>query len=171
MAELQMNFMLPDWSDISSSGSAKDFLENWTRKEAEKIKRYAKQNIRQGMSSWAPYSPVTVQMKMHSGNLGKGKLQESGTLLSSIRIQEEGDQIRVGVGEEAWYGVIQEYGTMGLGITIPVTDRMRNYLGGLLSNSNVQPPSGNVTIPARPFWRPAVARAKREAQEVTQEVA
>lgn len=101
-----------------------------------------------------------------------------GDLRNSIAVIVQGDEAFVGVPRKARgrngrslvdVAQVQEFGSNP--IVIPVTARMRRFLFTMLRKAGKEPQPGSgkgvvvVTIPARPFLRPAFRKFSEGAQQ------
>ncbi|MFH0902224.1 MAG: hypothetical protein V2A73_16450 [Pseudomonadota bacterium] len=150
------------------------------RQEAELLRREIVLGITQqapGGESFKPLSPLTLAARKLAGFGGSKALIVHADLRNSIATIVRGDEAFVGVPRKARgqdgrslvdVAELNEFGSDP--IVIPITPRMRRYLFALLRKAGQEPEGGSgkgvvvVTIPARPFLRPAFKRWSRDVQ-------
>jgi phage gpG-like protein len=130
-----------------------------------------------GGEAFKPLSPLTLAARKLAGFGGTKALLVSGDLRNSIAAIVRGDEAFVGVPRKARskdgrslvdVAQVQEFGSNP--IVIPITPRMRRFLFALLRQAGKEPSGGSgkgvvvVTIPARPFLRPAFKKFSEGAQ-------
>lgn len=130
-----------------------------------------------GGEAFKPLSPLTLAARKLAGFGGTKALLVRGDLRNSIATIVKGDEAFVGVPRKARskdgrslvdVAQVHEFGSNP--IVIPVTPRMRRFLFALLRQSGKEPTGGSgkgvvvVTIPARPFLRPAFKKFSEGAQ-------
>lgn len=130
-----------------------------------------------GGEAFKPLSPLTLAARKLAGFGGTKALLVRGDLRNSIAAIVRGDEAFVGVPRKARskdgrslvdVAQVQEFGSNP--IVIPITPRMRRFLFALLRQAGKEPSGGSgkgvvvVTIPARPFLRPAFKKFSEGAQ-------
>jgi len=130
-----------------------------------------------GGEAFKPLSPLTLAARKLGGFGGTKALLVRGDLRNSIAAIVRGDEAFVGVPRKARskdgrslvdVAQVQEFGSTP--IVIPITPRMRRFLFALLRQAGKEPSGGSgkgvvvVTIPARPFLRPAFKKFSEGAQ-------
>lgn len=130
-----------------------------------------------GGEAFKPLSPLTLAARKLAGFGGTKALLVRGDLRNSIAAIVGGDEAFVGVPRKARskdgrslvdVAQVQEFGSNP--IVIPITPRMRRFLFALLRQAGKEPSGGSgkgvvvVTIPARPFLRPAFKKFSEGAQ-------
>jgi len=130
-----------------------------------------------GGEPFKPLSPLTLAARKLAGFGGTKALLVRGDLRNSIATIVKGDEAFVGVPRKARskdgrslvdVAQVHEFGSNP--IVIPVTPRMRRFLFALLRQAGKEPTGGSgkgvvvVTIPARPFLRPAFKKFSEGAQ-------
>lgn len=150
------------------------------RQEAQLLRNEIVQGITRqapGGEALAPPSPLTLAARELKGRGGTKALLVRGDLRNSIVAVVRGDSAFVGVSRKARtaegralvdVAQVQEFGAGP--ILIPMTPAMRRYLFLLLRKAGQEPRGGSgkgvvvVSIPARPFLRPAIAKFSQGAQ-------
>jgi phage gpG-like protein len=130
-----------------------------------------------GGEAFKPLSSLTLAARKLAGFGGTKALLVRGDLRNSIAAIVRGDEAFVGVPRKARskdgrslvdVAQVQEFGSNP--IVIPITPRMRRFLFALLRQAGKEPSGGSgkgvvvVTIPARPFLRPAFKKFSEGAQ-------
>lgn len=130
-----------------------------------------------GGEAFKPLSPLTLAARKLAGFGGTKALLVRGDLRNSIAAIVRGDEAFVGVPRKARskdgrslvdVAQVQEFGSNP--IVIPITPRMRRFLFALLRQAGKERSGGSgkgvvvVTIPARPFLRPAFKKFSEGAQ-------
>ena len=141
------------------------------RQEAQLLRREIVQGITKqapGGEAFKPLSPLTLAAREMKGRGGTKALMVRGDLRNAIAAIVEGDEAFVGVPRKARgqdgksvidVAQVQEFGAGP--IVIPMTPAMRRFLFALLRKAGDEKSGGSgrgvvvVTIPARPFLRPA----------------
>ncbi len=174
-----------DWNlarDILASGPAKlkASVATALRQEAELLRKEIVTGITKQAPGGEPFKPLSElslasrQMKNFKGTKA---LLVRGDLRNAIAAIVKGDEAFVGVPRKAKgrsgslvdVAKIQEFGSDP--IVIPMTPRMRRYLFALLRKAGKKPTAGSgkgvvvVTIPARPFLRPAFKKFSQGSQK------
>jgi len=139
--------------------------------EAQLLRKEIVQGITKqapGGEAFKPLSPLTLAAREMKGRGGTKALLVHGDLRNAIAAIVQGDEAFVGVprkarGKEGKSVVdvaqVQEFGAGP--IVIPMTPAMRRFLFAMLRKAGKEPSGGSgkgvvvVTIPARPFLRPA----------------
>ncbi|HPM52062.1 MAG TPA: phage virion morphogenesis protein [Rhodoglobus sp.] len=131
-----------------------------------------------GGEPFKPLSPLTLAARKLAGFGGTKALMVRGDLRNSVATIVQGDEAFVGVPRKARnrdgrslvdVAQVQEFGSNP--IVIPVTARMRRFLFAMLRKAGKEPQPGSgkgvvvVTIPARPFLRPAFRKFSEGAQQ------
>ncbi len=151
------------------------------RQEAELLRKEIVQGITRqapGGEPLEPPSPLTLAARKLAGFGGTKALLVRGDLRNAIAVIVQGDEAFIGVPRKARgadgkslvdVARVQEYGSDP--IVIPMTAAMRRYLFALLKQAGQEPRGGSgrgvvvVTIPARPFLRPAFKAFAKGAQQ------
>jgi hypothetical protein len=141
------------------------------RQEAQDLRTRIVRGITEqapGGEAFKPLAPLTLAARKLAGFGGTKALMVNADLRNAIAAIVEGDSAFVGVPRKARsrdgrsltdVALIHEFGSDP--IIIPITPRMRRFFFAMLRKSGVEPESGTgkgvviVTIPARPFLRPA----------------
>jgi len=141
------------------------------RQEAQLLRKEIVQGITNqapGGEAFKPLSPLTIAARQLKGRGGSKALLVHGDLRNAIAVIVQGDEAFVGVPRKARgkdgksvvdVAQVQEFGAGP--IVIPMTPPMRRFLFALLRKAGKEPTGGSgkgvvvVTIPARPFLRPA----------------
>ena len=165
-----------DWAlarRVLASGPAKLKASVGTafRQEAQLLRKEIVTGITEqapGGEPFKPLSPLTIAARKLSGFGGTKALMVRGDLRNSIAAIVQGDEAFVGVPRKARgkdgrslvdVAKVQEFGSNP--IVIPLTPRMRRFIFAMLKKAGKEPQPGSgkgvvvVTIPARPFLRPA----------------
>ena len=150
------------------------------RQEAQLLRKEVVQGITKqapGGEAIKPPSALTLAAREMKGRGGTKALMVGGDLRNSITAIVKGDEAFVGVlrkargkGGQSLVNVaeVQEFGAGP--IIIPMTPAMRRFLFALLRKAGEEPSGGSgrgvvvVTIPARPFLRPAFEVFSKGAQ-------
>ena len=141
------------------------------RQEAEVLRKEIVTGITDqapGGEPFKPLSPLTLAARKLVGFGGTKALMVRGDLRNSIATIIQGDEAFVGVPRKArgkdGKSVVDVAQTQEFGagpIVIPMTPAMRRFLFAMLRKAGKEPSGGSgkgvvvVTIPARPFLRPA----------------
>lgn len=151
------------------------------RQEAELLRKEIVQGITRqapGGESLQALSPLTIAARKLDGFGGTKALMVRGDLRNSITAIVRGDEAFVGVPRKARgadgkslvdVAKVQEFGSDP--IVIPITPAMRRYLAVLFKKAGTErrPGTGRgvvvVTIPARPFLRPAFKAFRRGSRD------
>ena len=151
------------------------------RQEAQLLRKEIVQGITKqapGGEPFKPLSPLTLAAREMKGRGGTKALMVRGDLRNAIAAIVEGDEAFVGVPRKARgqdgksvIGVaeVQEFGAGP--IVIPMTPAMRRFLFALLRKAGEEKSGGSgrgvvvVTIPARPFLRPAFKQFEKGVQK------
>lgn len=160
---------------------ARSGLETAVREEAKRARAEVVQGIRKqapGGKALGRPSPLTLASRRLEGVRGDQALRASGELLRAVTSVARGLEAFVGIPHKARgkegrrLAEVAEAQEEGAGpIVIPLTDAMRRYLGVLKSRSggggSRRGGSGAivVSIPARPFLRPAFEAAVQGARQ------
>ncbi len=148
------------------------------RQEAELLRKEIVQGITKqapGGQAFKPPSPLTLAARKLKGRGGTKALLVRGDLRNAIAAIVQGDEAFVGVPRKARgqdgkalvdVAQVQEFGAGP--IVIPMTPAMRRFLFRLLREAGQERRSSGsgrgvvvVTIPARPFLRPAFEQFKK----------
>lgn len=150
------------------------------RQEAQLLRKEIVQGITQqapGGEPLKPLSPLTLAARALEGRGGTKALLVRGDLRNAIAAIIQGDEAFVGVPRKARgqdgkslvdVAQVHEFGAGP--IVIPMTPAMRRYLFALLRKAGVDKTGGSgrgvvvVTIPARPFLRPAFEQWRKGVQ-------
>jgi hypothetical protein len=158
-------------------------MEAAVREQAQRAKREVVQGIRRqapGGEALDRPSPLTLASRKLEGVRGQKALQETGEHVRAITYVARGLEAFVGIRSSARgsdgralarVAEVQEEGSGP--IVIPMTPAMRRYLGALRSKADAAAPNRAgagagvivVTIPPRPFLRPAFHAAVRGARQ------
>lgn len=151
------------------------------RQEAELLRNEIVRGITSqapGGEAFKPLSPLTIASRKLAGFGGTKALIRRGDLRNGITTIVQGDEAFIGVPRKARgadgkslvdVAKVQEFGSDP--IVIPITPAMRRYLAVLFekAGSPRRPGSGRgvvvVTIPPRPFLRPAFKAFRRGSRE------
>ena len=154
---------------------------NALRQEAQLLRKEIVQGITKqapGGQALKPLSPLTLAARKMKGRGGTKALLVRGDLRNAIAAIVKGDEAFVGVPRKARakdgrtltdVAQVQEFGAGP--IIIPMTPAMRRFLFALLRMAGEKKTGGSgrgvvvVTIPARPFLRPAFKRFQKGAQK------
>jgi hypothetical protein len=144
------------------------------RQEAEVLRKGIVTGISEqapGGEPFKPLSPLTLAARKLAGFGGTKALMVRGDLRNSVAAIVQGDEAFVGVPRKARgrdgrslvdVAQVQEFGSNP--IVIPITTRMRRFIFAMLRQAGKEPQPGAgkgvvvVTIPARPFLRPALRK-------------
>lgn len=151
------------------------------RQEAQLLRKEIVEGITNqapGGEPFRPLSPLTLAARKIEGRGGTKALIVRGDLRNAIAAIVQGDEAFVGVPRKARgrdgqpvidVAQVQEFGAGP--IVIPMTPAMRRFLFALLRKAGVEKTSDGsgrgvvvVTIPARPFLRPAFEKFSKGAQ-------
>jgi hypothetical protein len=150
------------------------------RQEAQLLRKEIVQGITKqapGGEAFKPLSPFTLAARELKGRGGTKALMVRGDLRNAIAAIVQGDEAFVGVPRKARgkdgesvvdVAQVQEFGTGP--IVIPMTEAMRRFLFALLRKAGKAPTGGSgkgvvvVTIPPRPFLRPAFREFEKGVQ-------
>lgn len=147
-----------------------------TRQEGEVLRSEIVTGITEqapGGEPFKPLAPLTLAARKLAGFNGTKALLVRADLRNAIAVIADGDEVFVGVPRNARgsdgrslvdIAELNEFGSDP--IVIPITPKMRRYLFALLREAGEPPTGGHgsgkgvvvVTIPARPFLRPAMKR-------------
>ena len=132
-----------------------------------------------GGESLKPPSPLTLAARQMKGRGGTKSLIVRGDLRNAVAVISNGDEAFIGVPRKARgkdgqpvvdIAQVQEFGAGP--IIIPMTPAMRRFLFALLRRAGEEKTSDGsgrgvvvVSIPARPFLRPAFKRFSKGAQK------
>ena len=151
------------------------------RQEAQLLRKEIVQGITKqapGGEAFKPLSPLTLAAREMKGRGGTKALMVRGDLRNAIAAIVEGDEAFVGVPRKARgqdgksvidVAQVQEFGAGP--IVIPMTPAMRRFLFALLRKAGEEKSGGSgrgvviVTIPARPFLRPAFKQFEKGVQK------
>lgn len=151
------------------------------RQEAQLLRKEIVQGITNqapGGEAFKPLSPLTIAARQLKGRGGSKALMVHGDLRNAIAAIVQGDEAFVGVPRKARgkdgksvvdVAQVQEFGAGP--IVIPMTPAMRRFLFALLRKAGEEPSGGSgrgvvvVTIPARPFLRPAFKQFEKGVQK------
>jgi hypothetical protein len=150
------------------------------RQEAELLRKEIVQGITKqspGGKTFKPLSPLTLAARKMAGFEGTKALMAKGDLRNAIAVIVKGDQAFIGVPRKARdkdgkpIVDIAKVHECGAGpFVIPMTPAMRRYLFALYRKAGSFRKSGSgkgvvvVSIPARPFLRPAFKAFAKGAQ-------
>ena len=151
------------------------------RQEAQLLRKEIVQGITKqapGGEAFKPLSPLTLAAREMKGRGGTKALIVHGDLRNAIAAIVQGDEAFVGVPRKArgkdGKSVVDVAQTQEFGagpIVIPMTPAMRRFLFAMLRKAGQEPSGGSgkgvvvVTIPARPFLRPAFKQFEKGVQK------
>lgn len=151
------------------------------RQEAQLLRKEIVQGITNqspGGENFKPLSPLTIAARKLAGFGGSKALIVKGDLRNAISAIVEGDEAFVGVPRKAQdknggslvdVAKVHEFGAGPF--VIPMTPAMRRYLFVLIKKAGLKSGEGSgkgvvvVSIPARPFLRPAFKEFSKGIQE------
>ncbi|MCG8419632.1 MAG: phage virion morphogenesis protein [Proteobacteria bacterium] len=151
------------------------------RQEAQLLRKEIIQGITRqapGGESFERPSPLTLAARQMKGRGGSKALLVRGDLRNSIAVIVRGDEAFIGIPRKARdkdgqpvidVAQVHEFGANP--IVIPMTSAMRRFLFALLRKADKTPTGGSgrgvvvVSIPARPFLRPAFRQFAKGAHK------
>jgi len=162
-------------------GRLKNAISTSLRQEAHALRKEVVEGITNqapGGQAFSPLAATTLAARQLGGFGGSKALVRGGDLRNSITVVMEGDQAFVGILRKARgkggasTANVAEIHEFGAGpFVIPMTPKMRRFLFAMLKKAGVEPTSTGrgkgavvVSIPARPFLRPAFEAFKKGAQ-------
>lgn len=156
-----------DWDKIQNfdgdelAAAIRRGMRSGVRLGAVLVQGAIRKNIAQGRSEWKKLHPWTVERR--GGDTAP--LRDDGDLMGGIHVQFPSEDVAlIGVsrgtkgkdgGDLVSIGAVHEFGA-----TIGVTDKMRGWLHA--HGMHLSPDTTHITIPARPFVRPAWEESQEE---------